>query len=173
MSSPVRVVVVLIRVEIQIRRFERKVRELFEWRRRSSRWDPCRSARLHRPAGYFFAPGSRSAAMHSRTRYPRAAPIMAYAIPVFPEVASRITFPGVSFPVRSPSRIMFSAGRSLTEPPGLNHSAFASRVDSFRQISRDFAKTKERGVSDARQYVGRKFGIWNFQAMSHGFYIYP
>src|SRR2546422_8641602 len=46
-------------------------------------------------------------------------------MPVFPDVASRIIFPGASFPELSPSKIMLSAGRSLTEPPGLNHSALA------------------------------------------------
>ena len=46
-------------------------------------------------------------------------------MPVLPEVESRITFSTVSSPVRSASSIIRSAGRSFTDPPGLNHSAFA------------------------------------------------
>ncbi len=44
-------------------------------------------------------------------------------MPVFPLVASRMVFSGVSAPLFSPSRIIHRAGRSLTEPPGLYHSA--------------------------------------------------
>src|SRR5215212_11467401 len=44
-------------------------------------------------------------------------------MPVLPLVASRIVFSGVSAPVFSPSRIIQSAGLSLTDPPGLYHSA--------------------------------------------------
>src|SRR6187200_2979729 len=46
-------------------------------------------------------------------------------MPVFPDVASRITLSCVSAPDRSPSAIMRAAGRSFTEPPGLRHSALA------------------------------------------------
>src|SRR5690349_12882037 len=46
-------------------------------------------------------------------------------MPALPEVESRIVLPGTSCPVRSASTIMRRTGRSLTEPPGLNHSAFA------------------------------------------------
>ena len=46
-------------------------------------------------------------------------------MPVFPLVASRIVIPGRSRPLRSPSRIIQSAGRSLTEPPGFKCSALA------------------------------------------------
>src|SRR6202171_3813836 len=46
-------------------------------------------------------------------------------MPVLPEVESMIVFSCVSAPRRSPSSIIHSAARSLTEPPGLNHSAFA------------------------------------------------
>lgn len=45
-------------------------------------------------------------------------------MPVFPLVASRMVFSGVSNPRSSPSRIIHNAGRSFTEPPGLYHSAF-------------------------------------------------
>jgi len=61
----------------------------------------------------------------SFTRYPLAAATIAYAIPVLPEVESMIVLSRVNAPVRSPSSIMNSAARSFTEPPGLNHSAFA------------------------------------------------
>ena len=65
------------------------------------------------------------AGRQSFTRYPRAAPIIASAIPVLPDVASRIVLSRVSSPVRSASMTMVSAGRSFTEPPGLYHSALA------------------------------------------------
>src|SRR5688500_14629260 len=44
-------------------------------------------------------------------------------MPVLPELESRITLSRVSAPDRSPSSIMRKAGRSFTDPPGLNHSA--------------------------------------------------
>src|SRR5204863_6652941 len=43
--------------------------------------------------------------------------------PVLPLVESRIVRRLSSLPVRSPSRIILKAGRSLTEPPGLKYSA--------------------------------------------------
>src|SRR6202165_2769055 len=46
-------------------------------------------------------------------------------MPVLPDVESISVFSGVSAPRLSPSSIIDSAARSLTEPPGLNHSAFA------------------------------------------------
>src|SRR6266540_214618 len=61
------------------------------------------------------------------TGKPRALPIIASAIPVLPEVASRIVLPGASNPRRSPSKSMARAGRSLTLPPGFMCSALASR----------------------------------------------
>src|SRR5258706_11829870 len=50
---------------------------------------------------------------------------MAYAMPVLPDVASRMIVSRVSAPDFSPSWIIRSAGRSLTDPPGFFHSAFA------------------------------------------------
>src|SRR5437868_12559421 len=44
-------------------------------------------------------------------------------MPVLPDVESRIVFPGTSAPRASPSSTILSAGRSLTEPPGLNPSS--------------------------------------------------
>ena len=53
------------------------------------------------------------------------APIIASAIPVLPEVESRITLPGFNLPSAIPTSIIFFAGRSLTEPPGLKPSSLA------------------------------------------------
>src|SRR6266545_1638830 len=61
---------------------------------------------------------------HSVARYPSAEASIAIAIPVLPEVASRSTRFFVS-PAFSAARSIPSAARSLTLPPGLNHSAFA------------------------------------------------
>src|SRR5262245_58976250 len=47
---------------------------------------------------------------------------MASAMPVLPEVESRMVFPGTRRPWRMPSWIIRSAGRSFTEPPGLKPS---------------------------------------------------
>src|ERR1700704_2217345 len=55
-----------------------------------------------------------------------------------------IVFLCVSAPRRSPSSIIERAARSLTEPPGLNHSAFAytsTRGNSFSKI-----RTRRSGV---------------------------
>src|SRR4030067_3377520 len=46
-------------------------------------------------------------------------------MPAFPEDESSTILSGVSRPPRPASSIMRSAGRSFTDPPGLNHSAFA------------------------------------------------
>src|SRR3989454_412292 len=48
---------------------------------------------------------------------------MASAMPVLPEVESRIVFPGTSRPRASPSSIILRAGRSFPEPPGLKPSS--------------------------------------------------
>ena len=56
---------------------------------------------------------------------PMAAATIAMPIPVLPDVGSRMILPLVSFPVSTASLSMKSAGRSLTEPPGLEPSSFA------------------------------------------------
>src|SRR5665647_70520 len=61
--------------------------------------------------------------MQRCTRYPLAAPIMAMAIPVLPDVGSRIVMPFASAPRCSALVIMQSAGRSFTDPPGLHPSS--------------------------------------------------
>ena len=50
---------------------------------------------------------------------------MARPMPVLPLVASTTVWPGLSAPLRSPSSIMLSASRSLTEAAGLKNSALA------------------------------------------------
>src|SRR3954470_3095814 len=51
---------------------------------------------------------------------------MANPTPVLPDVGSTIVPPGFSFPSRSAASIIASPIRSLTEPPGLRNSSFAS-----------------------------------------------
>ena len=56
--------------------------------------------------------------------YPFCAQTMASPIPVLPLVASTTVWPGLRAPLRSPSSMMLSASRSLTEAAGLKNSAF-------------------------------------------------
>src|SRR5688500_10702019 len=69
-------------------------------------------------------------------------------MPVFPDVASRISLPAVSSPEAIPSWIIRSAGRSFTEPPGFFHSAFA--YNSTPGISRSIFRKRMSGVSPTR-----------------------
>src|SRR5260221_4702558 len=46
-------------------------------------------------------------------------------MPMLPDVESSRTLSGVSCPLSTAERMILSAGRSLTEPLGLNHSALA------------------------------------------------
>ncbi len=52
---------------------------------------------------------------------------MASPMPVLPEVPSTMVDPGPSSPARSAASIIAAAGRSLTLPPGLRISSFATR----------------------------------------------
>src|SRR5690349_18425092 len=52
---------------------------------------------------------------------------MARAMPVLPEVGSRMVAPWTSRPSRSAASIMARAGRSLIEPVGLRSSSLAQR----------------------------------------------
>ena len=52
--------------------------------------------------------------------------------PVLPEEASKIVFPGFKAPESRPTEMMRAAGRSLTEPPGLSHSALAYMEIPFK-----------------------------------------
>src|SRR5882724_12006478 len=72
---------------------------------------------------------------------------MASAMPVLPEVESRIVFPGTSRPRASPSSIILRAGRSFTEPPGLKPSSLPSMRMAALAASRD--------RRDDRQLVAR------------------
>ena len=69
---------------------------------------------------------------------------MARATPVLPEVASTIVPPGPSSPRASASSIMARAIRSLTLPPGLNHSSLAKMRAA---AAGDSACSSTRGVS--------------------------
>src|SRR3954451_8616859 len=60
-------------------------------------------------------------------RYPRCAATIARPTPVLPDVGSTIVPPGRSSPSRSAASIIAIAGRSFTEPPGLNSSSLATR----------------------------------------------
>src|SRR5260370_16903375 len=61
----------------------------------------------------------------SSTGYRSVPQSIASAIPVLPEVESRITLPGLSLPSAIPASSMLFAGRSLIEPPGLKPSSLA------------------------------------------------
>ena len=60
--------------------------------------------------------------------YAYSAAIIAKLMPVLPLVASTMVAPSRSFPERSASSNIASAGRSLTLPPGLANSHFAQTV---------------------------------------------
>src|SRR6266550_9057162 len=70
-------------------------------------------------------------------------------MPVLPEVEStRILLWDIN-PARSASRIMFRAGRSLTEPPGFAHSALAQ--SSTSGYSAPILCIRRRGVFPIRE----------------------
>ncbi len=100
--------------------------ELSGSRRRSPPADRSGRAPRRRPPGSPDVPGTRWPEGRSRRGNPRARPIIASAMPVFPDVASRIVLPAVRRPRSMPSTIMARAGRSLTLPPGFRCSALAS-----------------------------------------------
>ncbi len=68
-------------------------------------------------------------------RYPFAAATIARPIPVLPLVASRMTLSRVSSPRSSARSIMYRAGRSFTDPPGLKLSSFAKILTSGLGLS--------------------------------------
>ena len=79
--------------------------------------------------------------------------------PVLPEVGSTIVPPGFSFPSCSAFSIIASPMRSLTEPPGLRYSSFASRsgstprpIESSRTIG--VRPTSSRTVGYSRATLG-------------------
>jgi len=58
-------------------------------------------------------------------RYPLTAAAIASPTPVFPDVASTMSPPGLRRPSRSAASIIAMPIRSFTEPPGFQYSAFA------------------------------------------------
>lgn len=56
---------------------------------------------------------------------PRAAAIIASAMPMLPDVGSTMVPPSVRFPRATASSMMDAAARSLTDPLGLDRSGFA------------------------------------------------
>ncbi len=64
---------------------------------------------------------------------------------MFPLVASRIVLPGYRRPLRSPSRIIRSAARSFTEPPGFKCSAFTNNSTPTGK-SRAMFRKRSKGV---------------------------
>ena len=94
-------------------------------RRRCLRRPASSRARRHTPAKSCSAPATRSTAgtVSLYNRAPRRPSHMRCRCCRSSRRES--SFPGADRPVRSPSRIIEYAARSFTEPPGLNHSAFA------------------------------------------------
>ena len=87
--------------------------------------------------------------------------VAAYAIPVFPLVASMIVLSGVSAPRAIPSRIIAFAARSFTEPVGLKYSAFAysstpfsPRLIAGSRSSGGYQRTAFRSTGTAGTYGG-------------------
>src|SRR5579863_4040929 len=69
-------------------------------------------------------------------------------MPVLPLVESSRVFPGANWPLRRPSATMLAAARSLTERPGLYHSALPRMVTPGS--SRVRASRRSRGVLPMR-----------------------
>src|SRR5215469_7147866 len=72
-------------------------------------------------------------------------------MPVLPLVESSRVLPEANFPLRRPSEMMLNAARSLTEPPGLYHSALASTCTLGN--SRAMRSSRSKGVLPMRAMV--------------------
>ena len=72
-------------------------------------------------------------------------------MPVFPLVESSRALPGANFPLRLPSAMILAAARSLTDPPGLNHSAFPNNSTPGRSWT--IRSKRSSGVFPTRSYV--------------------
>src|SRR3990172_3035010 len=81
---------------------------------------------------------------------------MARAMPVLPDVESRMVLPGRNFPVRMPSRTIHKAGRSLTDPPGLNPSSLA-KMRTFEGSPSVIRGISSSGVSPTRSRTDSTF----------------
>src|ERR1700680_1333765 len=62
-----------------------------------------------------------------------------------------IVLPGTNAPLLRPASIIPKAGRSFTEPPGLNHSAFP-QISTFSN-SRPMLASRRRGVLPMRARI--------------------
>src|ERR1700676_4765746 len=69
-------------------------------------------------------------------------------MPLLPLVASMMVLPGTNAPLLRPASIIAKAGRSFTEPPGLNHSALP-QISTFSN-SRPMLARRNRGVLPIR-----------------------
>src|SRR5690348_4348191 len=85
-------------------------------------------------------------AMTSSTGYPSTVPTIASAIPVLPEVESRMVLPGRNSPLSIPRSNMLRAARSLTDPPGLKPSSLAKIRTCGRSSPAATARTSSSGV---------------------------
>src|SRR3990172_13095029 len=81
---------------------------------------------------------------------------MARAMPVLPDVESKMILPGRNFPVRMPSRTIHKAGRSLTDPPGLNPSSLA-KMRTFAGSPSVIRWISSSGVSPIRSRTDSTF----------------
>src|ERR1700681_2069862 len=79
-------------------------------------------------------------------------------MPVLPEVESMIALSEVRAPRRSPSSIIDRAARSFTDPPGLNHSAFA--YTSTRGNSRSNMRMRSNGVLPIKRVIPAEAVRW-------------
>src|SRR3954468_16387928 len=83
-------------------------------------------------------------------RYPRRWATRASPMPVLPLVGSTIVPPGFSRPASSAASTMRTAMRSLTEPPGLTNSTFASTSGASGPRSRVTLLSRTSGVPPIR-----------------------
>src|SRR5262245_21733869 len=77
-------------------------------------------------------------------------------MPVLPAVASTTSPPGLSSPRFSASRIIWRAGRSLTEPPGFMNSALPRMV---QPVASDARLSLMSGVSPIVSMISSRMGI--------------
>src|SRR5215471_4257251 len=69
-------------------------------------------------------------------------------MPVLPLVESRRILPGANFPARNASAMMLDAARSLTDPPGLYHSALPRMATSGKLP--EIRSSRSKGVLPTR-----------------------
>jgi len=86
------------------------------------------------------------------TGTPMMRPIIAYAMPAFPDELSSTVLPGLRCPSSSAPSSMRSTGRSLSEPPGFKDSSFANTSTSGSSLFR--ISTGTSGVSPTARSTG-------------------